>query len=213
MLKFEHTKTHNLDGAIRGMRNPFDSWHLSDSRWEFVPTSDNQYNTEFKLGTADLDLAQRLIRAGSDHRKFMRQIIVCVDITAPFYWWKQFDTYKVGTVANSCSTMHTLSRHDLTLDSFSHDKLGQTAVEFLKKIIRQINLYRANFQRTKDKYYWWQMEQLLPDSYNQKRTITLSYETIYRIHKSRKDHKLDEWTVDFMEWIDTLPYAEELLKI
>jgi hypothetical protein len=238
----------NFEGAIRGMRNPLNSWDKSDS---FIckesepmtlakinevcgkcPKENNCdiYDTKdhFIIGKNDLDLAQRLIKAGGDHRKFLRQIFVTVDITAPLYWWKEFDTYKVGTVANSCSTMHKIHDKEFTLDDFSHEHLfdgidnveGNSDMEYyenpttcLDYVIRVMNYYRKKFIETKDKRYWWQMIQLLPTSYNQKRTVTLNYEVLRNIYGSRCNHKLDEWSIGFMEFIDSLPYAEELIKI
>ena len=182
----------------------------------------------YVIGKNDLDLAQRLIKAGSDHRKFLRQIFVTVDITAPLYWWKEFDTYKVGTVANSCSTMHKIHAKEFTLDDFSHEHLfdgvdnveGNDDMEFyenpttcLNYVISVMNYYRKKFIETKDKRYWWQMIQVLPTSYNQKRTVTLNYEVLRNVYGSRKNHKLDEWSIGFMEWINTLPYSDELIKL
>lgn len=238
MIKFENTDVMNFDGAIRGMRNPLNSWDKSDSGhcddsycYDNCPYQQTRCFDvapgDFVFGKNDLDLARRLIKAGSDHRKFLRQIFVSVDITAPLYWWKEFDTYKVGTVANSCSTMHKLHERDLTLVDFSHDHLfdgidrveGVSDMEYyenptlaLEYVIRVINHYRKKFVETHDKRYWWQMIQLLPTSYNQKRTVTLNYETLRNIYGSRHNHKLDEWDVGFMGWIGSLPYAEELIK-
>lgn len=181
-----------------------------------------------RLGENDLDLARRLIAAGSDHRKFLRQIFVSVDITAPLYWWKEFDTYKVATVANSCSTMHTIHKKEFTIEDFSTEHLINSplteeepgkpkllnvqAYEMLSVIIGVLNAARFNYLKTKDKRYWWQMIQLLPTSYNQRRTVTLNYETLRNIYGSRRNHKLDEWSIGFMEWIDSLPYADDLIK-
>lgn len=214
MIKFENTEVMNFKGAFRGVRNPLNSWDKSDSRIE----KDFEYQLE--LGPNDLRLAQNLIKAGPDHRKFMRQILVSVDITAPLYWWKEFDTYKVGTVANSCSTMHKIHAKEFTFDDFSHEHLYDGAYydepfngyELLYHTINTLNYYRNEFIKTKDKKYWWQLIQLLPSSYNQKRTVTLNYETLRNIYNSRRNHKLDEWSIGFMEWINTLPYSEELIK-
>ena len=204
MIKFEKTEVMNFENAIRGMRNPLNSWEKSDS-------------TRYEVGPNDLNLMKRLIKAGTDHRKFLRQIIVSVDITAPLYWWKEFDTYKVGTVANSCSTMHKIHAKEFTLDDFSHEHLFEgdiddpESLDVLGCVIDIMNYYRNEFLATKDKFWWWQMIQLLPSSYNQKRTVTLNYEVLRNIATSRKNHKLDEWSVGFMEWIESLPYADELI--
>ena len=207
MIKFENTEVFNFEGAIRGMRNPLNSWNKSDSDFRY------EYEEQAYLGPNDLDLMKRLIKAGSDHRKFMRQIIVSVDITAPLYWWKEFDTYKVGTVSNSCSTMHTIHAKEFTIDDFSYDhcKVDPIVENYINDTLWILNRAREQFLQTKDKAFWWDMIQLLPSSYNQKRTITLNYETLYNIYGSRKDHKLDEWRVGFMDWIKSLPYAEELI--
>lgn len=234
MITFDNVEVMNFECALRGMRNPLNSWDKADSVFGIdCDGCDGDCSGKyvlsdgcFKIGANDLDLARRLIRAGSDHRKFLRQIFVSVDITAPLYWWKEFDTYKVATVANSCSTMHKIHDRELTLDDFSHEHLingydlidtgtdleyyenPETALEY---VIRVINYYRAKFIETKDKRYWWQMIQLLPSSYNQRRTVTLNYETLRNIYGSRKGHKLDEWRVGFMDWIKSLPYAAELI--
>lgn len=229
MIKFENTEVMNFEGAFRGMRNPLNSWNKGDSYFSYdyssLDPTDQRYE-HVEIGPNDLDLARRLIKAGSDHRKFLRQIFVSVDITAPLYWWKEYDTYKVATVANSCSTMHKIHDRALTLDDFSHEHLfdgidrveGASDMEYyenpttaLEYTIRVINHYREKFIETKDKRYWWQMIQLLPTSYNQKRTVTFNYETLRNIYGSRRNHKLDEWSVGFMDWIKTLPYAEELI--
>lgn len=203
MIKFEKTEVMNFEHTVRGMRNPLNSWERSDSEFN--------YGVLVSIGENDLGLMKRLIKAGTDHRKFLRQIIVSVDITAPLYWWKEFDTYKVGTVANSCSTMHKIHAKEFTLDDFSHEHLIETAVFQLCSVIGCLNAYREQFIKTKDKKWWWQMIQFLPSSYNQKRTVTLNYEVLRNIAKSRKHHKLDEWSVGFMEWIESLPYAEDLI--
>ena len=224
MIKFEHTKVMNFDGALRGMRNPLNSWDKSDS----VSCADFErrcFNCEFhkmncndvadneivEIGENDLKLAKKLIRAGSDHRKFMRQILVSVDITAPLYWWKEFDTYKVGTVANSCSTMHTIHKKEFTIDDFSMDKMSLLARDILDELIGDLNNFRRDFLENKDRGSWWDIIQLLPSSYNQRRTVTLNYETLYNIYGSRKNHKLDEWSKGFINWIESLPYAKELI--
>ena len=228
MIKFENTEVMNFSGAFRGMRNPLNSWDKSDSAYCYdmddcrgckyysfdngTHICNEKYGNPFIIGPNDLNLAQRLIKAGPDHRKFLRQIFVSVDITAPLYWWKEFDTYKVATVSNSCSTMHTIHKKEFTLDDFSHDKLGYQGRIVLQSVIYNLNDYRKDFIETKDKSYWYQLIQLLPSSYNQKRTITLNYETLRNIYGSRRNHKLDEWSIGFMSWIDSLPYAEELIK-
>lgn len=234
MLKFEHTEVVGWKHAIRGMRNPLESWEKSDSNIGFgtVFCIDCAYKNQnpcgqncLDLGTNDLDLMTRLRNAGTDHRKFMRMLVVYVDITGPLYWWKEFDTYKVGTVANSCSTMHCIHKHEFALDDFSHEHLMNAAIVDLGHTIDALNYMRnvylyggelcdmhgdwTHFE-PKDKEVWWQMIQLLPTSYNQKRTIMMSYEVLANIARegSRKFHKQDEWRVDFMNWIKSLPYSE-----
>ena len=227
MIKFENTQVVGFEPAIRGMRNPHNSWDKSDSIYD--PDIQCQMaQSPVILGPNDLKLMKSLVQAGTDHRKFMRMIVVYVDITAPFYWWKEFDTYKVGTVANSCSTMHSIAEKEFTLDDFSHDHLGvdippklndgeeshQNLWEVeLTKIIEALNIARRFYIQEKNsklkKEYWWQMIQLLPSSYNQRRTVMMSYETLANIYKSRKNHKQDEWRIDFMNWIEfCLPYSE-----
>lgn len=208
MIKLEKTDIYGWEAAVRGMRNPLNSWDKSDSRF-----SDDVYETNVQIGVNDWDLMKRLWRAGTDHRKYLRQIMVSVDITAPLYWWKEFDTYKVGTVANSCSTMHKIAAKEFELDDFSHEHLRDDMdvdyVDPLKYTIDALNAARLRYLETKDKKYWWQMIQLLPSSYNQKRTVTMNYEVLANIYKSRKNHKLDEWSKGFCEWIvDCLPYHQ-----
>ena len=221
MLKIENFEVFGWEHAIRGMRNPKNSWEKSDSGWE--PQFDTEQGPvagEFVIGPKDLDLMTRLRNAGTDHRKFMRMITVYVDITAPLYWWKEFDTYKIGTVANSCSTMHKIADKEFTFDDFSHEKLINSAcmgvqeqhigwgpMQVLAATIECLNSYRELYLKTGDKKYWWQLIQLLPSSYNQKRTIMLNYEVLANIYKSRQNHKLDEWHT-FCDWIKTLPYSE-----
>ena len=223
MIKFENTEVMNFEGAIRGMRNPLNSWDKSDSEFNkcnitgsYQCLNCNYKNIDVKervcIGKNDLDLAKRLIKAGPDHRKFLRQIFVSVDITAPLYWWKEFDTYKVGTVSNSCSTMHKIHAKEFTRDDFSTEHLYPASLSCLSYTIDQLNGCRDLYLQSKNKDDWWQLIQLLPSSYNQKRTITLTYENIRNIRGSRRNHKLDEWSKGFMEWIDSLPYAEELIK-
>ena len=214
MIRIENTGVYGFEAAIRGMRNPMNSWEKSDSefhggvvrfdtcneRWE-----DNGY--AMSLGPNDLDLMNRLRNSGTDHRKFMRMITVYLDITAPLYWWKEFDTYKVGTVANSCSTMHKIQAKEFTLDDFSHEYLNEKSLYMLNDTIQYLNAVREAFIETKDKHYWWQMIQLLPSSYNQRRTVMLNYEVLTNIYHARKNHKLDEWHT-FCDWIEELPYSE-----
>ncbi len=220
MIKFENTEVMNLKGAIRGMRNPLNSWEKSDSVFYEKECESDCPGCKgcvvvdhmcIKLGENDLDLARRLIKAGSDHRKFLRQIFVSVDITAPLYWWKEFDTYKVATVANSCSTMHTIHKKKFTLDDFSHEHLSGGSYQALVFTIKALNDARSNYLELKNKAFWWNMIQLLPSSYNQKRTVTLNYETLRNIYGSRRGHKLNEWSTGFMKWIESLPYAEYLI--
>lgn len=228
MIKFENTEVIGWESAIRGMRNPMNSWEKSDSGW-FSSEDDMgvdyvQYNSHsdpselYFVGQNDLDLMARLRNAGTDHRKFMRMITVYVDITAPLYWWKEFDTYKIGTVANSCSTMHKIAAKEFTLEDFSHEHLfteenlrydaEPDSLKLLNTIIEALNVYRLAYLEEGDKSIWWQMIQLLPSSYNQRRTVMLNYEVLANVYKSRKNHKLDEWSVGFMEWIESLPYSE-----
>ena len=232
MIKFENTEVMGWEHAIRGCRNPMSSWALSDSHNCKTYDIDCDYCKrdmkkcgKFYIGEKDLDLMKRLRNAGTDHRKFMRMITVYVDITAPLYWWKEFDTYKVGTVANSCSTMHKIAAKEFTLYDFSCEHLisdyeqdclideyeydgPRNSLDILHGIISMLNKARDLYLETKDKKYWWQMIQLLPSSYNQKRTVMMNYEVLANIYKSRRNHKLDEWSISFMDWIETLPYSE-----
>jgi hypothetical protein len=212
-MKFEKTWVGNFEGAIRGLRNPLASWDKSDSSW-------NKLTEEFEIGEKDLKLAQRLIIAGSEHRKFMRQIFVCVDITAPIYWWKEASTYKVATVANSTSTMHKLASTPITLDCFEIDDFndnleyyeGNTVGMFFDLIIEQLEFLRQKYNETKDIRYWKELIRLLPESWLQKRTWSANYETLYSMILQRKQHKLEtEWGKGFIHWCTTLPYAKELL--
>lgn len=207
MIKLEKTSVMNFHNATRGARNPMNSWEKSDS--EFVE-AENGYK-EFRLGAADLKLLQNLVKSGSDHRKFMRQIFVSVDITAPLYWWKEFDTYKVGTVANSCSTMHKLTHKQFELDDFSKDRMSLPTQEVLECVIQHLELLRKHFLTTKDRQDWDDMIQLLPSSYNQLRTITMNYENVFNMYHARKNHKLAEWREGFTEWVESLPLARELI--
>lgn len=201
MIKIEKARVMNLEGAIRGARNPMNSWNRSDSRYD----SDGNYI----LGENDLGLAIRLCRAGSDHRKFIRQILVSVDITAPLYWWKEFDTYKVATVANSTSTMHKIHSKPFEADDFSNDHMSDAALGALDTLMEFLEQQRLKFVETKDKSYWYDIIQLLPESYNQKRTITMNYENLLNMYYARKSHKLDEWHT-YCDWILSLPYTKEL---
>lgn len=228
MIKFENTEVVGWEAAIRGMRNPMNSWEKSDSLWTTVPLDDNGHITvqkvgdykEYQVGPNDLELMKKLRNAGTDHRKFMRMIVAYVDITAPLYWWKEFDTYKVGTVANSCSTMHKIAEKEFTLEDFSYEHLNCANREFLYSIIDILNHARSEYIIGEGKAIspWWQMIQLLPSSYNQKRTVMLSYEVLANIYKSRKNHKLDEWSLSecgeypvhpsFCDWIKLLPCSD-----
>ena len=210
MIKFEHTEVVGWVPAIRGMRNPMNSWDQSDSYYDpWEDPSPINPNDEIRLvvGEKDLALMKKLRDAGTDHRKFMRMIVVYVDITAPLYWWKEFDTYKVGTVANSCSTMHKIHAKEFTMDDFSWEHLFDHSTNILQVLIEALNTCRQSFIDTKNKAWWWQMIQLLPTSYNQKRTVMLNYEVLANIYKARKNHKLDEWH-NMCRWIVNLPYSE-----
>lgn len=201
MIKFEQIEVWGIKHAIRGMRNPLNSWERSDTVFD---------GDKMCLGENDKDLMTRLIRGGAPHRKFLRQIFVSVDITAPLYWWKEFDTYKVGTTANSCSTMHKIHAKKFTVEDFSVEHLLAENAVYFGKTIERLNNARNKFLKTKNKEYWWQMIQLLPTSYNQKRTVTMTYENLLNMLKYRRGHKLDEWRM-FCDWILTLPYGS-LLK-
>lgn len=246
MIKIENVDVTGWEAAIRGMRNPMNSWQKSDSGFGCNYSDQHFYGvcedghtetcpncfTNYKLGPNDLTLMKKLVNAGTDHRKFMRMIVVYVDILAPLYFWKELDTYKVGTVANSCSTMHKIHDKEFTLDDFSCEhlndephhrdwiesaivdedvtsphKVWMTPLDILRCTIEMLNSYRLQYLETKDKSDWWQMIQLLPSSYNQRRTVMLNYEVLANMYKSRKDHKLDEWR-EFCKWVETLPYSE-----
>ena len=200
MLKIEKTEVFGWESAIRGMRNPMNSWDKSDSGVKEI------YGIGYKfiIGENDLKLMKNLSKAGNDHGKFLRMINVTVDITAPLYWWKEFDTYKVGTVANSCSTMHKIQVKEFTLDDFSREHLSDWSMVILQNTIRALNDSREKYLETKDKDYWWQMIQLLPSSYNQKRTVQLNYQVLKSMYFSRRNHKLDEWHT-LCDWVLTLP--------
>lgn len=204
MLKVDHIETFGWEPAIRGMRNPKNSWDKSDT------TYPRDGDWKFQIGDNDMKLMTTLADAGQVHGKFLRMIVVAMDITAPLYWWKEFDTYKVGTVANSCSTMHKIHAKEFTADDFSHEHLLAENAVYFGKTIERLNHARNQFLETKDKEYWWQMIQLLPSSYNQRRTIMLNYAVLKNIYAYRKDHKLDEWHV-FCDVIRSLPYAKELI--
>ena len=228
MIKIENVDVYGWEAAIRGMRNPMNSWSKSDSSY-FYSESSYPHSGEFvHIGKNDLVLMKSLIKAGSDHRKFLRFINVTCDIVAPLYWWKEFDTYKVGTVRNSCSTMHTIAKKEFTLDDFSieHiepidfidvDALGYSDCSCIdnwvlaKLIVEVLNFNRKKYLETKGKGYWWQMIQLLPSSYNQRATVQLNYEVLMKMYHERKNHRLDEWKT-FCEWVKTLPYMREMLN-
>lgn len=205
MIRIERTSVMNMENAIRGARNPMNSWARMDSGYD--------ENGNFVLGANDLDLAKRLARAGSDHRKFLRQIFVSVDITAPLYWWKEFDTYKVGTVANSCSTMHRVHSKTFTRDDFSHDRLDEGGLAALDTLVAYLEAERQKFVADKtDRQSWHNIIQLLPSSYNQMRTVSLNYENLINIYYARRNHKLAEWHT-LCDWILTLPYATDLIAV
>lgn len=200
MIKLENTSVYGWEAAIRGMRNPMNSWDKSDSVFG--------YQELHHIGENDLQLMKQLVKAGTDHSKFMRMITVTVDITAPLYWWKEFDTYKVGTVRNSCSTMHKIHEKPFELEDFSHEHLCSNSEKILKKVIELLNIERKNFITSKDKFCWWQLIQLLPSSYNQRATVQLNYAVLRNMYHSRKNHKLDEWSGGFTAWVESLPYSE-----
>ncbi|MDR1795014.1 MAG: hypothetical protein LBR25_06435 [Erysipelotrichaceae bacterium] len=202
MLKIRHSDVYNFENALRGARNPMNSWGRMDS------STDESGN--FILGDNDRKLALALCKAGSDHRKFLRQIFVCMDIDAPLYWWKEFDTYKVATTANSASTMHKIHSKAFTLEDFSHEHLSEEGVEVLGRTILYLEKVRLTYNENKDKQDWWDLIQLLPTSYNQLRTVTLSYETLRNQYHARKDHKLDEWHT-YCDFIADLPYGKEFI--
>ena len=204
MIELERTSVMNFENALRGARNPLSSWAKSDSFYG--------ENGEFVIGEIDLSLAHRLAVSGSDHRKYLRQVFVSVDITAPIYWWKEFDTYKVGTTANSTSTRHRIHSKDFSRDDFSTDHMTEGALGALDNMISFLEESRIKFTETKDKKYWYDIIQLLPSSYNQMRTVTLNYENLINMYYARRSHKLDEWHT-FCDWIRSLPYASELILI
>ena len=206
MIEISHVNVDGFEAAIRGMRNPMNSWDKGDSI--FSAPDNIKY---FYIGENDKKLMINLIKAGSDHRKFMRMINVTMDIKAPLYWWKEFDTYKVGTVANSCSTMHKIHDKEFALDDFSHEHLCEMSIQNMNEIVDVLNKCRELYLQTKDKKYWWQMIQLLPSSYNQLRTVQLNYEVLFSIYFARRDHKLDEWIYFCLE-ITKLPLMPEFLN-
>lgn len=207
MLKIENVKVYGWEAAIRGMRNPMNSWARSDSKWDGFGDDDG-----FTIGEDDLDLMKRLAEGGSTHAKYRRMIVVSLDIVAPLYWWKEYDTYKVGTVANSCSTMHKIHAKEFTLDDFSHEHLTGKARRLLADcIIPQLNEDRLYYLDSRDKNDWWQMIQILPTSYNQRRTVLLNYEVLTAIYRDRRKHKLDEWHA-VCDWIESLPYSEIITR-
>ena len=202
MLTLKNTSVMNFENAIRGARNPLNSWGRMDSHTE--------PDGSFIFGPNDLDLAMRLAKAGSDHRKYLRMVFVSVDVTAPLYWWKEYDTYKVATVANSTSTMHKIHSKPFSMDDFSCDHMTDGTKKFMETIVAELENIRLRFKETKSKDDWYDMIQLLPSSYNQMRTCTFNYETLINIYRARKNHKLAEWHT-FCDWIETLPYAEQLI--
>ena len=202
MIKIENIDVYGFEAAIRGARNPMNSWDRMDSCYN---------NGEFEIGENDYKLLKNLTIAGPEHRKWNRMVTVTMDIIAPLYWWKEYDTYKVGTVANSCSTMHKIQEKEFELDDFSHEHLGLYPKWLLSEVISKLNENREGFNKTKDKDYWWNMIQLLPTSYNQKRTVHLNYEVLGAIYHQRRHHKLDEWHV-FCDTLETLPYSEFITR-
>lgn len=228
-MKFENTEVYGFKNALRGMRNPMNSWDKSDSKSVYPATvngKDDLNGCHYLIGKNDMKLAQQLIRAGSEHRKFMRQIFISVDITAPLYWWKEFDTYKVGTVANSTSTMHKLASTPIAIECFEMDDYSEVRLRDNNSIVvdesfhNQINSQilfleelRKKYLETKDKKYWKELIRWLPESWLQTRTVTMSYENLYVMVRQRKNHKLSEWSIGFISWTKTLPYAQELIFI
>lgn len=221
MIKVGVSDVWGFEHAIRGMRNPMNSWNKSDSRYgcEDGVCDNCYYSNKCKCcyryyipGKNDMELMRKLYKAGTEHRKFLRQIFVSMDILAPLYWWKEFDTYKVGTVANSCSTMHKIHALEFLLDDFSHDGLTTESLEVLKAVVSCLNICRKKYLETKDKMWWWQMIQLLPSSYNQLRTVTMNYENVVSMIHQRENHKLDEWR-EFVKCLRDLPYLERIIEV
>lgn len=209
MIKIENVDVYGFDAAIRGMRNPLNSWDKSDSYGKCDMEGVECYGDRghFVIGENDSKLMQKLIKAGSDHSKFMRMINVTCDITAPLYWWAEYDTYKVGTVRNSCSKMHTIHKKPFEIDDFSHEKLLEETVECMEEVIANLNYFRDRYNETGDKKSWWQIIQLLPSSYNQRSTVQMNYAVLRNMYHARKNHKLDEWHM-FCDWVQTLPESE-----
>lgn len=224
MIKIENVDVYGWEASIRGLRNPMNSWDKSDTIWGEKREDGLWKYSVPQIGKNDLKLMKSLVQAGTDHRKFLRMINVTCDVVAPLYWWKEYDTYKVGTVANSCSTMHKIADKEFTLDDFSHEHLtdkwsdeneliayngeyNNAPQDVLEFTIDALNLYRIRYIETNDKKYWYDMIQILPTSYNQRRTVQLNYEVLHNMYHARKSHVLDEW-VEFCEWIETLPYSE-----
>lgn len=211
MIKVENIDVFGVEGAFRGMRNPLNSWDKADSEFYFQEMPDGTVEERAKIGERDFKLSNTLCMSGPEHRKFLRMIHVQMDVVAPLYWWKEYDTYKVGTVANSCSTMHKIHEKEFTLDDFSHEHLLNAFKADLNRLIVSLNAARSRYLETKDKVFWWQMIQLLPSSYNQRRTLDFSYETVFNMINQRKNHKLDEWK-QFVEVLENLPLVKELMS-
>lgn len=220
-MRFEKTDVWGFEHSLRGMRNPYDSWNKSDTVMELIGKHEShKWEIQAKIGENDMTLAKSLIKGGSEHRKFLRQIFVSVDITAPLYWWKEFDTYKIGTTANSCSTMHTLTKYPITIDMFEMDDfndvlMGSDVIDyrikgFWQAIVEQLEALRQKYVETKNKTYWKELVRLLPESFLQKRTVTMNYENLLSICKQRKAHRLTEWN-SFIRWANALPYAKEFI--
>lgn len=210
MINIENVEVYGWQSAIRGARNPMNSWDKMDSMEDIVFHQEGNeavFESEFKIGPNDYKLLKNLCIAGKDHRKWLRMIDVTMDITAPLYWWKEYDTYKVGTVANSCSTMHKIHAKEFEIKDFSYEKMLPYSIFHLRKTIDMLNRYREEYILTKNKQYWWQLIQVLPCSYNQKRTVHLNYEVLNAMHNARKNHKLDEWSI-FCGEIEKFPYSE-----
>ena len=219
MINFENTSVYGWEAAIRGMRNSYNSWANSDSYETHIENQEtlNTAPFAFFIGENDLELMKQLVKAGSSHSKFMRMITVTCDITAPRYWWKEFDTYKVGTVRNSCSTMHKIQDKEFTLEDFSIEHLNNISINDMKSTIDMLNFWREQYNVSTNnenkKNQWWQMIQLLPSSYNQRATVQLNYAVLRNMYHSRKNHKLDEWSQGFTEWVESLPYSELITEV
>lgn len=211
MIKVENIEVFGVEGALRGMRNPLNSWDKADSKFYFQEMPDGTVEERGKIGPRDLKLSNTLCMSGPEHRKFLRMIHVQMDVVAPLYWWKEYDTYKVGTVANSCSTMHKIHDKEFTLEDFSHEHLLNAFKADLNRLIVSLNAARRRYLETNDKDFWWQMIQLLPSSYNQRRTLDFSYENVFNMINQRKNHKLDEWK-QFVEVLENLPLVKDLMS-